>query len=345
MNPVRNSDKYFSLHFRKELIVYKATEFTNFVLYITLHMHKSSHTSILTMPLPQTQTSLPLSDSDLIEVKKWILEVALTSLLLGVQITLSIMVLYMFVPPIGKIISLDTRLEIGLNIMNRLNYVMGDMVVVWRSWVLFPQRMAAKVAFIFDQITIVGASLDTGFLIKRVIGNPSSTITSTIGTIVLVVPLILTNLTAIMLIIFKAWHHFQIIKHNLGSTNGSPKSGLLYLAFWVIMTIGYLVLELVTGVSDHTTIAQEVYLQIMPELVAIYPVLIILAVAHENNKPESLNDMSLSQSIRFASVQASKSEVHHSKSRGKSQLAFPSVGIDNSAEVEENEIDIVPHSD
>ncbi|THU80632.1 hypothetical protein K435DRAFT_874184 [Dendrothele bispora CBS 962.96] len=80
----------------------------------------------------------------------------------------------------------------------------------------------------------------------------------------------------------------------------------------------------------------------MPGLVAIYPSLIILAVGHENNKPGSMNDMSLSQSIRFASVRTSKSEDHHSESRGESQ-AFPAASLDNSDGVDGNEIEVVSH--
>ncbi|THU93578.1 hypothetical protein K435DRAFT_861356 [Dendrothele bispora CBS 962.96] len=160
---------------------------------------------------------------------------------------------------------------------------------------------------------------------------------------ILTIPLIFTNFTATALIGFQAWHHFQSVRRNLGSTNGSRtkvlkilllliESGSLYLAFW----LGYLVVAL-----TQSDTADEIYAAMMPELVPIYPILIILAVAHENNKPESVDsDMSLSQSIRFASVQASQSEDHHSESGGQSQPA----GIDNSTEVEGNEIEIVPRS-
>ncbi|THU81432.1 hypothetical protein K435DRAFT_809087 [Dendrothele bispora CBS 962.96] len=144
------------------------------------------------MHLPQTQTSLSLSDSGLLALKEWILETALGSLLLGVQATLSIVVLYVFVaqgiplskarlalsvviimmflaslsslvmdieaiiiqillngynPPDSKeAISLVTELEIACNFLGRLNFFMGDMIVVWRAWVLFPQRLPARIA-------------------------------------------------------------------------------------------------------------------------------------------------------------------------------------------------------
>ncbi|THU87663.1 hypothetical protein K435DRAFT_867052 [Dendrothele bispora CBS 962.96] len=344
------------------------------------------------MPLTQTQTSLPLSDSDLLVVKQWAFDAALGFLLLGVQVTLSIAVLCVFVaqnfplsksrlalsfvtimmfffslsslvmviediirqipsngynpPDSGEIIALRTELEIGIDFMNRLSYVMGDMVVVWRAWVLFPQGLPAKVALSICLMgSFVGTSLDIGLLTKGLLENPSYSGNKT-ETMILIVPLIFTNFTATTLIGFKTWYHFRSIQRNLGSTNKSPskvlkilwlliESGLLYLALW----IGYFVVALI---QDSVTTANQAYHSIMPGLVAIYPILIILAVAHENSKPESMNDISLSQSIRFASIRASKSEAYHSESGGESQLAFSATDIANGAEVERHEIDIVP---
>ncbi|THU91582.1 hypothetical protein K435DRAFT_801174 [Dendrothele bispora CBS 962.96] len=318
------------------------------------------------MSLPQTQSSLPLSDSDILVLKEWVFETALGFLLLGIQTTLSIAVLCTFVldktadqnteipangfnpPDLGRIILLDTRLTIGENFMARLNFIMGDIIVVWRAWVLFPQRFA-KIALSICLIgSFVGIFLDIGLLVKRVIKNPEDVRGEEENAIMVAVPLILTNFTATTLIGFKAWYHFQNIRNNLGSTNGSSnkalkillllmESGLLYLAFW----IGYLVLELVTH-NFNTSIAQDAYLVMMPQLVAIYPILIILVVAHQNNKPENGNDMSLSQSIQFASVQAFESEVHDSA--GEPQQVHPPAGFDNlnSAEVERNKIEVVP---
>ncbi|THU87186.1 hypothetical protein K435DRAFT_804518 [Dendrothele bispora CBS 962.96] len=237
-------------------------------------------------------------------------------------------------PPDSKeFIPLDTGIRIGLNLMERLNYVIGDIVVVWRAWVLFPERLAVKVTLSICLLgSFVGTSLDMGLLVKGLMKNSFDTGNNT-EILVLAVPLIFTNLTATTLIGVKAWYHFQSIRRNLGSTNGSPskvlkilllliESGLLYLAFW----IGYLVLG-----QDPGTTADQTYLAVMPELVQCF--------THENNKPEGVNDMSLSQSIRFASVRASKSE-DHSESGGESQLAFYAASI--STGVEENEIEVVP---
>ncbi|THU97540.1 hypothetical protein K435DRAFT_662606 [Dendrothele bispora CBS 962.96] len=203
------------------------------------------------MPFTQTQTSLPLSDSDLQVLRHWFFEMALSFLLLGVQVTLSIGVLCVFVtqgfplsksrlalffvtimmlflslsylvmtiefiivqiplngynpPDSREVIPLITGLEIGLNLMERLNYVIGDIVVVWRAWVLFPRRLLVKIALSICLLgSFVGTSLDFQLLVKRSMENLNDFGNKT-EVLILVVPLIFTNLTATALIGFKAW--------------------------------------------------------------------------------------------------------------------------------------------
>ncbi|THU78027.1 hypothetical protein K435DRAFT_811918 [Dendrothele bispora CBS 962.96] len=133
---------------------------------------------------------------------------ALSFLLLGVQVTLSIVVLCIPLNghnpiDIGSNISLTNWLDIGGNLMERLNYVMGDVVVVWKAWVLFPQRLAVKVTLSISLLgSFVGAFLELGLLAKEVSENFSYTGNKTMT---LTVPLIFTNFTATALIGFKAW--------------------------------------------------------------------------------------------------------------------------------------------
>ncbi|THU89796.1 hypothetical protein K435DRAFT_802464 [Dendrothele bispora CBS 962.96] len=241
---------------------------------------------------------------------------SLSSLAMGIEDIIIQIPVNGYNPPDSKeVVPLNAGLRIGLNLMNRLNYVIGDIVVVWRAWVLFPQKLAVKVTLsicLLGSFDTVGTSLDMALLAKGISENTSFN-GNMAETIILTVPLISTNLTATTLIGFKA--------------RGSPDK------------IGDLVLGL--RQDSHST-ANSAYHTTISGLVAIYPILIILAVAHENNKSESVNDVSLSQSIRFASVQTSKSEDHHPESGRESQLAFPVASINNNVEVEGNEIDIVP---
>ncbi|THU85264.1 hypothetical protein K435DRAFT_806034 [Dendrothele bispora CBS 962.96] len=236
------------------------------------------------MPLTQAQTSLPLSDSDLLLVKTWVFDIALGFLLLGVQVTLSIVVLWVFVCCLEGLGVISTKIGCESYIVN----------------------LPIGFFCIFDQIQWAHPWI-WHFLPREYQKTPSFN-GNMAETIILTVPLIF----------------YEFYCYNID---------------WIQSTIGDLVLGL--RQDSHST-ANSAYHTIISGLVAIYPIIIILAVAHENNKSESVNDVSLSQSIRFASVQTSKSEDHHPESGRESQLAFPVASINNNAEVEGNEIDIVP---
>ncbi|THV04393.1 hypothetical protein K435DRAFT_850852 [Dendrothele bispora CBS 962.96] len=82
----------------------------------------------------------------------------------------------------------------------------------------------------------------------------------------------------------------------------------------------------------------------MPEIVALYPLLIILVVAHENAKPENANDMSLSQSIRFASVQAASSEAQNSVEESRADCLAANVDNGSQGEIIETEQQCQPET-
>ncbi|THV02685.1 hypothetical protein K435DRAFT_792301 [Dendrothele bispora CBS 962.96] len=83
--------------------------------------------------------------------------------------------------------------------------------------------------------------------------------------------------------------------------------------------IGFFALE-ISSEEDGNIL--HIYGILMPELSALYPILIILMVAHENSRPDNANGMSLSQSMQFASAQVACSEesnfevTHHADGTG-----------------------------
>ncbi|THV05834.1 hypothetical protein K435DRAFT_61887 [Dendrothele bispora CBS 962.96] len=68
----------------------------------------------------------------------------------------------------------------------------------------------------------------------------------------------------------------------------------------------------------------------MPQLSALYPLLIILATAAESNKAENMNEMTLSQSLRFASQRSSTDNPHVMESTNV-ELAVVSCGSNDIA--------------
>ncbi|THU96390.1 hypothetical protein K435DRAFT_858607 [Dendrothele bispora CBS 962.96] len=88
----------------------------------------------------------------------------------------------------------------------------------------------------------------------------------------------------------------------------------------LILTLPLLFTNMIaTLLIGHKTCAKaQCWGAAVPELSALYPVLIIVIAAAENAKPTTIGEMSSSQSIRFASGQASSSEGHRSMTESQS---------------------------
>ncbi|KAF5373026.1 hypothetical protein D9758_001545 [Tetrapyrgos nigripes] len=157
------------------------------------------------------QQSLPLSSSDLEILKEWMLQISVSWVLCGINVTLVLTILcaiflseqkrlskpqlilfalvaLMFIVTIGsavlntQFILLDMTtsgynvpniaeieqqtvdLEIASLILDRLNYVIGDGIVIWRAWILFPGNRLVKAILTMAIIaSFVGAGTDAGF--------------------------------------------------------------------------------------------------------------------------------------------------------------------------------------
>ncbi|KAF5347475.1 hypothetical protein D9758_015044 [Tetrapyrgos nigripes] len=215
------------------------------------------------------------------------------------------------------------HIEIAKPVIERLNYVIGDGIVVWRAWIMFPRDYTVKFALI-----ICGTFADSGLASARVLhGGPAANgHGAQSSALVMCLPLLFTNATATALIGYKAWRHGQDISKNLKDCGKQVskahkilillvESGMLYCGLW----IAYLVISLTS--SGEQAPSFQTFASAMPILATVYPVLIILVVAFEKSKEDmtSANDMSLSQSIRFASAQVPASQTSESEVESQTQ--------------------------
>ncbi|KAF5342761.1 hypothetical protein D9758_017031 [Tetrapyrgos nigripes] len=195
--------------------------------------------------------SLPLSSSDLYIIKTWMLQVSISWVLCGINVTLVLTILYAIlsqpkprskpkliifalvalmliltigsevlhtqyllvnipelgynVPNIAEIEQQLMDLGITIAIFQRLDYAIGDVIVIWRAWILFPGNRVVKgiltMAFI---ASFVGAGTDAGFAITAVL-HPGSPDHERRDILALIVPLLATNIIATGLIGYKAW--------------------------------------------------------------------------------------------------------------------------------------------
>ncbi|KAJ7592314.1 hypothetical protein C8J56DRAFT_741969, partial [Mycena floridula] len=127
----------------------------------------------------------------------------------------------------------------------RLNYLIGDSIVVWRAWILWTNHSKAHKLLCICLIgTFIGVIVNLTFdILSRFSNNPrfSSLITRAL---VQILPLFLTNFISTCLIAYKVWEYKVEIKKNLGlSQNRKTKvervlvllteSGTIYCLLWV----------------------------------------------------------------------------------------------------------------
>ncbi|KAJ7592354.1 hypothetical protein C8J56DRAFT_887055 [Mycena floridula] len=204
----------------------------------------------------------------------------------------------------------------------RLNYLIGESIVVWRAWVLWTNHSRVHKLLIVCLVgSFVGASADLIFSILYDLSLFSSTPRfppTGLRTLILTLSLFLTNSVSTLLMGYKVWEYKVEIKRNLGlSQNNRTKvervlillteSGSIYCLLWLSM--------LVFGLesSNNDSLSYEIITIILPQIVlsqAIYPILIILLVALEKaNLETTVTGSSFSQPIKFAEPQVS-TETH-----------------------------------
>ncbi|KAF9255688.1 hypothetical protein L218DRAFT_1008269 [Marasmius fiardii PR-910] len=208
-----------------------------------------------------------------------------------------------------------TKISVALKLFEQTNYVISDGIVVWRAWVLYPNNLLVKLLLVICMLASVGGTYTDVITSAMRRFHNLYDLGSSLNILELTVPLLVTNIVSTSLIAFKAWTHRHALKQHLASS-GSPftqvqkvmillvESGSIYCIIWII----YMATTLNGNAFSE---AWQTFAQTLPTLAALYPILIILLVYLETSKEDDTMDgMSLSQSIRFASVSANVNRDH-----------------------------------
>ncbi|KAJ7578235.1 hypothetical protein C8J56DRAFT_898392 [Mycena floridula] len=194
--------------------------------------------------------------------------------------------------------------------MLRLNYLIGDSIVVWRAWVIWTNNSRVHMLLctcLFG--SFVGVTVDWAFGILFDLSelSDSSSFTSNLFPLMVFLPLLWTNLISTLLIAYKIWEYKVEIKQNFGPSHNTrtkvervlillTESGTIYCLIWLT------VLVFTLKGSDNQSFFYPLITDIVPSLVATYPIIIILLVTLEKaNLEQTVNGPSFSQSLQFAS--------------------------------------------
>ncbi|KAF5356685.1 hypothetical protein D9758_013756 [Tetrapyrgos nigripes] len=104
-----------------------------------------------------------------------------------------------------KIILQSGNMQIAVAMFSRINFVIGDGIVIWRAWILFPRNLIVKgMLTICILASLCGTFVDAGVAAARLLHQVADKGAKT-RILVMVLPLLFTNTAATSLIGYKAW--------------------------------------------------------------------------------------------------------------------------------------------
>lgn len=205
-------------------------------------------------------------------------------------------------PPDIKI--LFYRLYVTLAVSYRVNYLLSDAIVVWRAWVLWPHsRIARGLLSISMACSLSGAIVDGVWAVKSIWTGASA-----IRTLMITLPLLITNVFATVLVGIQVWIYRRDVRASLGpwsKRNGVEgvlmlllESGLIYCAVWIVS----LAINLLAPTNSFN--AYGIVDKAFHTLAGIYPTFVVLAVSMQQrdaSKSRTYNEGRNLPSLRFNS--------------------------------------------
>ncbi|KAL1719772.1 hypothetical protein EV715DRAFT_198445 [Schizophyllum commune] len=282
------------------------------------------------------QVYRPLNDYDLHDVRFIAIQEAVDFVLFGVQITLSVAAIailarrhgrsrFTLVAIFGLLLSstistvvdeisylvqfpgsfgtsdrpvdaLLARLDILLSVAQNFNYVLSDVVLIWRAWCLWPDNCVVKsMVLLCGCGSVAGAIAELAWHYWPFLYSPYNT-ESHGQFLVRFVPLLMTNTVATVLIGTKVLQYRREVKGSLGLFTHRTQaeavllllleSGLAYIIFWAAdctVSLGFSGSPILTRISHH--------------IAGIYPTCVLFAAA--GGKTDSLLSAQVSQAMRF----------------------------------------------
>ncbi|KAE9395760.1 hypothetical protein BT96DRAFT_138709 [Gymnopus androsaceus JB14] len=142
-------------------------------------------------------------------------------------------------------LTLSSKLIMASNVLMRVNFLLGDVIVVWRTWVVWPHNIMFRLLLAACMLGTIGAIIGNGA--KSALDSVRGTEASNVYSLVMTLPPLITNLTATLLIAFQSLgiqKRNQIQMSSAKSTTRIEKtlillveSGFIYCAVWLLILV------------------------------------------------------------------------------------------------------------
>lgn len=208
-------------------------------------------------------------------------------------------------------LKLSERVFVVGTVFDRIIYVLNDVLVVWRAWVLADYRTLRVIMAVSLVITAGCLIAEEVLIIQAGLFAPDS-LTSNL---LLLIPLTWNNLFATSVVLYKTWIYRTQIRRDLQASGQKGQvesvlfllveSGFIYCGWWILLII-------VEYVPSVPTMMLIVITSLAPFVAAIYPLLIILIVEHQKSRAgRGRPEESFNQSLQFESPARESSTQTH----------------------------------
>ncbi|KAL1695921.1 hypothetical protein GGG16DRAFT_108602 [Schizophyllum commune] len=194
------------------------------------------------------------------------------------------------------------RVDVLLAVAQRFNFVVSDIIVAWRAWVIWSEsRVARGILAVSVGSGLVGAIIECVWVLERLI-TTNTTISKPMS-LMQSVPILFTNIVATVLVGLKVWYYRRDVKGNLGlSTKRTQvekvltmlvESGSVYCLIW----LAHLIAQSVIGAAGFTP--TRLVDTALHSISAIYPTVVVLIAMHSNTT-QTLLSSQISHALNFA---------------------------------------------
>ncbi|KAL1748605.1 hypothetical protein HDZ31DRAFT_29318 [Schizophyllum fasciatum] len=236
-----------------------------------------------------------------------------------------------------KIIKMFKHVNIMEVAMVRINFILCDFVVVWRAWIVWTGNKYVHGVLILCLVASIACSVADFVITYHAIQSLDIYGPAKTRVLLDVVPLLVTNIVASVLVGVKVWDYRRTIKRSLGQRSRTRvekvmmllvESGLIYAALWIL----YLVLSL-TNLSNFQNSVGPLFVvwRASLSLVGLYSTIVIIIVSTwqaptfiVGSNGKSVSSMSVSQPIKLRtfSTSASNSSAGEYSSAGTQSRSY-----------------------
>ncbi|TRM57631.1 hypothetical protein BD626DRAFT_514054 [Schizophyllum amplum] len=207
------------------------------------------------------------------------------------------------------------QLSVVLSVTDRVNYLLSDFVVVWRAWVLWPDNRYVRALLALCMCgSTIGVIIEVYWAFQLY-----GTLQLASRTLLMMVPLLVTNMVTTVLMAARVWFYRRDIKRSLGKSNRTRvegvllllvESGFVYCGLWIMFIV-------LRQSSESNADAYGIVKTAFHSLAGIYPTFIVLAVAAQRSTAESMfTSVQLSRPINFAPSDNARSDAGTSSDTG-----------------------------